>query len=155
MTDEMDVTNESAQARDVSESPPVATVPVPPTVMGGPPESSAPSGATARTHVSIPKRWLIVGGSALIAVLLLSAAFAGGVAVGSRAGHAVGRGERAIDRAFPNGDEGQGRLGDPNQSQPGPDGGRGFGGPQGQPTLPGQPDTQPDTQQEQDSSNQS
>ena len=60
-------------------------------------EYAAPAVAAPSDHVSISKKWLLIGGGAIVAVILLGGTFAAGVGVGHRAGGRFdGRGPAAM-----------------------------------------------------------
>jgi hypothetical protein len=117
----------------VSEPPEVVPAPVPPVA------ASAPS---ASDRVSFSKRWLVVGGSVIVAFVVLAGTFGAGVAVGHRAGGFDRRGGGAMMGALPNGGTADGRRGGPmGRDGRGSDGfGRDFN--QDQQTQPNQ-NTQP------------
>ena len=107
--------------------------------------TSAPTAAKPADHVSIPKRWLLVGGGVVLGLVLLGGTFAAGVGAGSHAGRLGGRGAgvyggQQLDRRElgenPPAD-GYGRQ----RGYHGQQGGRGGmmpGAPQGQIPAPGQ-----------------
>ena len=71
----------------------VAADPTMPTEVPAAPHAPAPEAAPARQVVSVPRRWLVVGGSVVLAVVLLGGAFAVGVAAGHRSYRPDGRGD--------------------------------------------------------------
>jgi hypothetical protein len=137
MSDETyEVANTTPMASGVVSEPPEAVpAPVPPV--------AAYSAPPAQEHVSFPKRWLVVGGSVIVAFVVLAGTFGAGVAVGHRAGGFESRGGGATMGALPNGGTADGRAGGRmgRDGRGGPDGfGREFN--QDQQTQPNQ-NTQP------------
>ena len=104
MTDNFD-DNSGTTPMPRAEQPPVpsAVVEQPVAVAPIPPAEPAPTSSA----VSVPKRWLVIGGSALLALVVISGTFAAGVAVGDRSGGRF---------------EGRGELGAVAPGMPGPDG---------------------------------
>ncbi len=86
MTDE---TSPTAEIPEAAEIPATAVMPATPeapeTVAAVQPDASATT-APAADHVSIPKRWLVIGGSVAAGLLIVAAVFGAGVSVGHRAG---------------------------------------------------------------------